>query len=84
MWRIIFFLYSGATGEECHDTAENLARILNHLIYTANLIVKIFSGQWHNYIEANEAAASVEIRMVGVWLKQCYSSLINTQRSIDL
>ena len=25
--------------------------------------------QWHNYIEANEAAASVEIQLVGGWLK---------------
>ena len=24
--------------------------------------------QWHIYIEANEAAASVEIRLVGAWL----------------
>ena len=26
------------------------------------------SDQWRNYIEANEAAASVEIRLVGAWL----------------
>ena len=24
--------------------------------------------QWRNYIEANEATASVEIRLVGAWL----------------
>ena len=27
-----------------------------------------YSHQWRNYVEANEAAASVEIRLMGVWL----------------
>ena len=35
--------------------------------------------QWHNYnIEVNEAAASVEIWLVGAWLNLCYSSIDDT------
>ena len=35
---------------------------------TVILGVPILHVQWRNYIEANEAAASVEIRLVGAWL----------------
>ena len=52
----------------CDLTSEIYNLFLVGTLFVEQNVRRSRPSQWRNYIEANEAAASVEIRLVGAWL----------------